>query len=466
MDTESSQGVATPGGGSNKLLIALAALGLLLILAGVVWFLFAKPGEEGTNEQVFPFGAPSEETPRSPTDIVPSDEDGGSGNTTYESSGDGLFRRLSEKAVAGAFVFERSGITTIRYVERETGHIYEISGPGEATQLTNTTVPRISEAFFADNGNAVILRYAEDDPLSGRQVIKTSLAGLRLPNASSSDVGGSLAMKFLPDNIIAVSVSPDGRSMFYLMRSSSGSVGYLFSVSTEASKEVFRHSITEFLPELLDNGNVILTTKASANISGYAYRYDPKNSSLTPLLRAKKALTTRASRDGARVLFGENIAGATHLGAYSSAGFTGDEGVILNEIALQIAALPEKCSWNTDSVRVVCGSFINNSVFFPDAWYQGRITLNDTFWSVNTDTGEIAYIADPKKEAGRSFDVTNPLLSPDGRSFIFTDKKDGTLWELRIIASVTSEASTLSGTTADASGEEGQVEPVPSTDPQ
>ena len=68
----------------------------------------------------------------------------------------------------------------------------------------------------------------------------------------------------------------------------------------------------------------------------------------------------------------------------------------------------------------------------PDQWYQGLLSFNDTFWEVNTDTGEITFLADPKGETGKEFDVIQPVISVNEGYFIFTNKKDGTLWSLRV----------------------------------
>jgi hypothetical protein len=199
------------------------------------------------------------------------------------------------------------------------------------------------------------------------------------------------------------------------------------------AKVVFQSPLGEWLPQLLNDGTIIVTTKPSGNVAGYSYRYDPKTKMFERIVRERAGLTTQGTASGSRVLYGENTAGNMTLGAYSRLGFAGDEGTIFYDESVSLATLPEKCAWLRDNIRLLCGSFVNTpSGLIPDLWYQGRLSFADTFWLVNTDTDELAFLADPKTEAGQEFDVMNPMVSADEEYFIFTNKKDGTLWSMHV----------------------------------
>ncbi|MEK7118497.1 MAG: hypothetical protein AAB869_02695 [Patescibacteria group bacterium] len=436
--------------------IGLVVFFILIILGGL-WYLFGR-GTRANNviEEIFSFGASVSNNPQeSGANLIE-----GTTNSGQDRNKDGIveepmFRQLASVQVAGAYALKRGGVPYVRYIEKETGHAYEVNlSDGAGRQLTQTTIPRIALADWALDGNAVILRSLERDAFSGRDVVKTRLGRLPvaiptrdaqgsvsatqadsdLSSASSSfDRVGAMKIEPLPDNIIALSVAPDGKDLFYLIKNANGVSGSIINLETRATKAVFQNALSEWSPQMLSDGTIILTTKPSGEVAGYSYRYDPKTKALERLVREKNGLTTLGTGSGSRVLYGENIAKNSTLGVYSKSGFAGDEGTVFYEKTVSLATLPEKCAWLSDGIRLLCGSFVNTpSGLIPDLWYQGRLSFSDTFWSLDTNTDEIAYLADPKTEAGQEFDVTNPIVSTNEEHFIFTNKKDGTLWSMRV----------------------------------
>src|SRR3990167_10436168 len=77
--------------------------------------------------------------------------------------------QISKEQVAGFVAFNPStssgqASTTIRYADRATGHIYDVNPLTlEKTKITNKTLPKIYEAHFRDNGNAVVFRSLVND---------------------------------------------------------------------------------------------------------------------------------------------------------------------------------------------------------------------------------------------------------------------------------------------------------------
>jgi len=439
---------------SKKWLWIILAIVLILLFAVFLWYFLGKTKEGGVISRIFPFGTPSEDTvpsgaiPNS-TGIDPDEEDPGG-----EVGGkDVLFRQLTKRSVAGVYTFERDGLEYARYISAENGNAFEVNiQNGEEKQLTNTTIPRIAIADWADSGNAVVLRYLEKSELSTSNIVKTYLGRLRLPLPSSSlpaattaaqagEQIGSMEVEFLPDDITALSVAPDGKNLFYLMKVPSGVSGSIINLGTKTTKEVFRNTFSEWLPQLLNNDNVILSSKPSGTIPGYSYRYVPETKALERLIRGKNGLTTLGNMSGSRILYGENTSQGTELGLYSTLGFSGDEGTVFYEKAIPFATLPEKCAWLKDDIRVLCGSFVNTPQgSIPDLWYQGVLSFSDTFWLADTDTGEIVFLADPETETGEEFDVVSPTISTKEDYFVFINKKDGTLWSLHLPNNVTTTA--------------------------
>ena len=133
------------------------------------------------------------------------------------------------------------------------------------------------------------------------------------------------------------------------------------------------------------------------------------------------------------MLYNEDVSGNTTLNLYDQKGFINDDGQTSHTAPLQLATLPEKCVWSANAVRVFCSAFaVTSRNQIPDDWYQGSVALQDTFWTINTDTSELVYLADPQKEIGHSFDVISPFLGRDEDHLFFVDKNDFTLWSMRL----------------------------------
>jgi hypothetical protein len=428
----------------SKKIIWIAILVIVLLLLGALYFFMTSQSGGGGGSRtffgnLFGFGQQDADTPRQGlegTDTVSGGE---------ESDGVGqlspLFRQLANIQVAGGVALVREGKPWVRYVARETGHVFDVDpSDGTTIELTNTTIPRVYEAVWVAGGNSVVLRYLTQDPISLRDIVKTYLAHLDLPiaSASSSAPGtlGNLKGEFLPDNISAVSVSPDGKLLFYLLPVSDGVSGTTVTLKTMAAKEVLRQSFNEWLPQLMNDGTIVLTTKPSANVPGFAYVYTPAKKTLTRLIREKNGLTTNSEAQGTRVLYGLNISGNSALGLYDKVGFGSEEGVVNHDANVPLATLPEKCAWSTEGMRIYCGAFAASPrAQIPDEWYQGTLSFDDTFWRVKSDTSEITFLADPVKQPetnGQSFDVFSPFIAHGEEYFYFTNKKDGTLWAMVI----------------------------------
>lgn len=427
---------------SKKNIVILVVVVVVFIILGVSIYLLSrsKVNTPGTKSFGALFGGSATlVTPTNGSKITGSGSTGGGSDTLGGDAVEPLFRQLTTMEVAGAVAVEKAGKTYVRYISRENGYVYDVDPKtGNTTQLTNTVIPRIYEAYFALGGNTVILRYLKHDDLARKDIIKTQIADLVLPvdTTGSTTVSlGSLSSfdPQLPDNIASISISPDGTKLFYILPVNDGVSGTVVNIATRVGVEVFRNSFSEWLPQLLDSGNIILTTKASANVEGYSYLYDTGTKTLSRLVREKIGLTTLSNRRGERMIYSENLLGVTTLGLYDKKGFELDEGGITHTAALQLATLPEKCAWSVSGVRIYCGAFASTpKAQIPDEWYQGALSFTDTFWTINTDLSDLVFLADPKREVGKTLDVVDPFLDKSEDHFFFIDKNDSTLWSLRL----------------------------------
>ena len=415
-------------------------MGILILIAFIIFSILHFGKNSTVAKQignVLPFGQLGTETPRGSLTGGNNGEGNNPDGTVPIGGEKPMFLQLAKGPIAGATNITRDGKSYVRYMLRENGFVYEVDPETAISrQLTNTTIPRVYEASFGSEGNAVVLRYLTRDPLTRLDVIKTYFANLDLPTstASSTDTVGALRGDYLPDNISALSISPDGKNLFYLLPIPEGTSGTIISLTNaQPPKEDFRNSFSEWLPQLLNDGTILLTTKASAKVPGYAYLYNPKNHTLSRVVREKKGLTTQGNSIGTLVAYSENIADNSTFSLYSKDGFHGDEGIVTHESPIPLTTLPEKCAWGTIHHALYCGSFTGGgSSNIPDGWYQGITTFNDTFWMINIDTTEVTFIADPMKSLQRNFDVMMPFIDNKEAFLFFVDKNDSSLWSMRI----------------------------------
>lgn len=425
---------------SKKIIWIIVGIIIFLLVAfGVYYFITHKNGGTVGNPLFGGLVTGGTEAPGSAGGDVEKTPIPGSDDAISAAQEEPLFRQLSTIPIAGAVAIERGGKSYVRYVARENGHVFEVDPKtGASVELTNTTIPRIYEAYWVKGGNSVVLRYLTQDQLSRKDVIKTYFANLNLPTQNSdgtptSGALGALKGQFLPDDLTAVSLSPDGTRLFYLLPVSDGVSGTIVTLSTMSAKEVLRNSFSEWLPQLLDNNMIILTTKPSANIPGFSYLYNPSDKTLTRLIRKKNALTTLGERRGSRIIYSENVVGNTTLGLYNKKGLNSEGGITIHEALIPLATLPEKCVWSKNTVHLYCGAFTSTPrAAIPDDWYQGVLSFTDSFWLINTDSTEITFLADPMKSVEKEFDVFMPFVGNDEQYFFFTNRKDNTLWEMRL----------------------------------
>lgn len=126
--------------------------------------------------------------------------------------------------------------TVVRYIEKSTGNVYDfLPETKETSRLTNQTIPRISEAYFGQNGNTVFLRYVKDD----NQTIETYFATVPKQILGGDSDEGQLEGYFLERNITDFTLNPQKDSAYIQTIASTSAQGGIFSVETGDKKQFF-----------------------------------------------------------------------------------------------------------------------------------------------------------------------------------------------------------------------------------
>ncbi|MDO8658963.1 MAG: hypothetical protein Q7K54_00005, partial [Candidatus Parcubacteria bacterium] len=220
---------------------------IILALAGVAtwgFFTFIKtaptaPGEEstGTNfiSQFNPFGT---STKKNPTTTPPVDVSGYQPSTTDGEVVKLRLTKVSNMPIAGYTVFLKERlkeggsefVPNLRYVAKATGNIYQtFADLIIEKKFSETIIPKVYDAYFGNNGEAVVMRYLKKD----NKTIETFAGSLPKellgadPNMINETKGA-----FLPDNVTDISISPDGTKIFYLFKSGDGIIGTILNLLT------------------------------------------------------------------------------------------------------------------------------------------------------------------------------------------------------------------------------------------
>lgn len=300
-------------------------------------------------------------------------------------------------------------VPSIRYVERATGHIYQMYLDNKVIgQVSNSTIPSIYEAIFDSKAKSIIYRYLSTDGVT----ITSFLATLGGKNST-----------FLPQNITALATSPDKSKFFYLTENRNGVVGTIAGFEDSKGSQVFSSPFTEWLPQWVGDKTVYITTKPSWQVNGDVFSLNTSNGSISKIFGGVPGLTTLANNNGSLILYNTSLNSGPKLGLFNTKTNKPSD--------INAYGLPEKCVWSKDNINVYCA--IPRSIEgseYPDNWYQGLVSFDDNFIKINTQTNGIGPVADSFTQA--PMDATNLFLDDKETTLFFTNKKDSTLWSLSL----------------------------------
>lgn len=409
----------------SKKTVFIFIIFLILLIAGVfVYYLFFTKDNNGTTpaqalkiSDFFPFGQNQEAVPMATTTPNIDTKPVFDPNAPVPK-----LRKISTSPISGAIAIENSKGVIARYLEKATGHIYEaeLFSNIEPNRISNTTIPKIYEALWTNNGEGLIIRYINPDNNSDDiKNLYLKLDQISELNATSTNTKGS----FLPDNV-DIALSPKQDRIFTL-----GNTGEIFNGNisqTDGTKgsNLFQSPFVEWLASWPEEGTITLTTKPSFQFDGLLYFVNTKTKTVTRILGGIAGLTTLTNNNGF-VLYNEPSPNSDlPLSVLNTK---------TNEnTSLTTSTLPEKCIWSKLEKNILYCAVPKNQPTgnYPDDWYQGLISFNDYIEKIDIVSGNIDVISDLEKESGIAIDATHLQLSPKEDYLIFTNKKDSSLWSL------------------------------------
>ncbi len=396
-------------------------VGAGMVAAGlVVWFvLLSGPSATPTQTTVTTsFGTSNTRT----TTSVAQNTDTNTGEPVVSSgvSASKIFK-VADGPVAGAtlLVTTRPTSTIARFVLAQNGHIMDLllDTPGAvAKAVSNTTIPGIVQAVWSEGGRGALLQYMDASAL------KT--AHFALPNPAATTTA-PVRVQFLPAGVSNVSVSPDGASIAYLVKTSAGANGYTAKADGVGAKKLFSLPLSQ-INLSWPSTNVLLAQSAPASgIPGVVFSVDAKTGGVSPLLYAT-GVTATADRSFSKIIY---QSADTSRNTYVRDSKTG-----LSK-KLSFNPFPEKCVWGkASSITLYCAAPLQGTpVNYLDLWHQGVSSAPDTIYSFSLDTnvGKILVIPG-SSDGGVPTDIAEIAVSPDDHYLLFISKGDRSLWAVRL----------------------------------
>ena len=394
----------------SKLVLPLAFIGLLGVLGIGIWlyqsFGNSESGAAGEESNffgsLFPFGGGELNLPP----ILGGDtEEGDLGPVP-------TIRHLTDVEVAGATFARSSDALVVRYVERETGHTYEVPVDSyTATRLTNTTVPAVHDAVWINASSSILRFLGEDGSIQNFYSF-----------FSSTTPDQSLNGTFLKP-YARLALGAGGAALIGITESLQGSTVEVSLPDGTKHKSVMASALRAWIP--LGAGNKIYL--ASAPTSGvFGAVYDITGGSLKRVVGDIPGLEALPNGLGTHMLLS---GGGRGLMVLSVVDLESGE-----SISSPQATLVAKCAWVGLTSSVLCA--IPNGIplaNYPDDWHLGRVHTVDTLWYVNASTGLLTSAVD-LVQADYTFDVSKLQVSEDGDYATFIDRNDGTLWLVDLTA--------------------------------
>lgn len=379
--------------------ILIIVLILVILLLGGAWiYLLLNGAPEGVDDiRKNLFGGDTITTTPGPAPEiieVPAEE------TTI--STEAILIQITDRAVAGAVITEIASSTVVRYVEKGTGHIYELSlDDGVVRRVSGATVPGAAHAVWSPSGSHFVLM----NEVNGAP--RDLLIGTIHQNPDQDEyVVDTESLSADPQD---VAFSKDGKNLYFTRRSVDGTVGFSRSIDIGTETKVFSVPMRDMsvLWDLWNAKAHMVYTRPAEGYMGYLYTI--VNGALQK--EAEGTGLTAVRTDNRTVLVSAN-GGASLLRIGERTGST-----------MPIAPVREKCD---AGIAIWCAAS-GTSTGFPVPWYQGLVSYNDTIYRIDLATGESTSILELETYAREQLDVTG-LMAGAGDRLLFTNKRDDSLW--------------------------------------
>ncbi len=301
--------------------------------------------------------------------------------------------------------YTQMGTSTIRFVERSTGDVFEYTIPTKKTdRVEQVTIPSTYKAQLVDNNDAV-LRQTLDE----KNNILTSYSKI-----------GDTSEVFLPINAYPIVYNKDENKLAFVQKTDNGSYVVISNTNGTSNKVLFSSHLKNWL--LSFAGTHIILTQAPSNTTvSTAYVINSNTGTNEVVLKQKTGLETKISPDGKKVLF-DTIQNNKPVLAVLDLSTHTTQKLLLNSFV-------DKCVWTHDSAKIYCAvpnTFPKGE--YPDSWKQGVIHFSDSLWKINLEKSLLEKVAPLTSTQRNALDMTNLQIDDTETTLLFTDNFNKSLW--------------------------------------
>lgn len=404
----------------KQLLITLAIIIGLPLVVSIAWFLFFRP--VATPSETVNTTSTSNINGAQSVSVSPTVQEPETNTVNTTTVVQQKVFEVVDGPVAGATVVQmRQPTTTVaRYVQQNNGHVFDLvinSSGAVPKAISNTTIPGINRVLWAKQGSAAILQYLDGN------VTKTVYLGFPVPNASTTK---PVEVKFLPEGIQDIAVSPSGTNIVYLLRSTTGVRGFVAAPDGTGSKELFTLPLSEILITWPSTNTILAYTKSNASVAGIAFSINTSNGAVIPLLHTS-GLTITANPSYEYLVYQTNdsVGAATYVRTVKSG----------QQARLSFNPAPERCIWGqaATSTLYCAGPVTHVTSTYLDFLHTGAVTEAEAVFFVALPSKASSIIALPGgEEGGVPSTIDSMALSPDEKYLLFVRRGDHSLWGVRL----------------------------------
>jgi len=334
---------------------------IIVVIGGITAFLILRKGPSNTT--------PINEFPGNPETIEPII------NPTESSDGSSQsgFQAVSSAPIAGYLLFSRKENEVenyyIRYLDKATGNAYEYDMQNNLRhRITNTTIPKISEAIWITS-EKVVIRYEQSS-------LEQIVLGTIISDEESLDIAN------LPSNIHAIAPDKSGSGRFvYSIPNLTGSSIYIYNIDDDTDELVANIPLKDI--RLSWDSVITVATLPSYTSEGYVYRLNTNSGQLTRIAGPFTALSFVDGESSDLISYRE--------GSSLNLSLLGEVQIQINDITLA-----DKCAWSEENNTFYCGVPESlNAREIPDSWYRGEVFFRDILFAVNPELGRAFVIYSP-----------------------------------------------------------------------
>ena len=422
---------------NKKTVIALIVIIVLILITAVYYFFTQKPAPvseltatNATSTDSFPIGGN-----RSLGGQLDSDSSSLATGSSTEPNPDfnnqlnSRFSLVTKEPVAGVITLGQGASSTVWYAEKNTGNLYRLKPGGSPERISNTTIPKVYQLLGVENkaGVQLIIRYLKNNQIQNylaKVKIATSTSGESFINPAGQSIQGELTGSFLPSTANEFAASPDHNSLAYLDRSNNQTRLVTTDWGMQKPSTIMTSPLLELKLAWLATSTIMLSTKPSGIVPGYAYSLDIKTGKLVRLIDNVPGLSILPSPDGKKLL-------------YSGTGGTGPFLALYNlkkqtVSRLSLNTLVDKCGWSEDSITIYCGVPAELPAgIYPDQWLSSEISLADRLWQIEiATTTTTKLVFNPALQNVKNLDVQQIVYSQADNRLYVLSKNGLSLWSL------------------------------------